>query len=345
MPITLTRRQALSAAAGSLAACAGLTSLNGCAAGDSPARSTAAADPSRNGEGLDFFVLLSDPHISSNPEEAVRGVNMHQRLSEQVAQLVTTDDSARSAPAPCVLINGDLILKSDLDEVACYRNLVEILDPLIRPGHRVTLTVGNHDLREVFLAVLADAQTQAPADLPPVTALPHRHVHVIPAAYGDWYLLDSLVGVKQTPGTLDPLQLQWLDRELDARGDRPALVMVHHTPQFPDSDSFYGLTNTPEFLSLLNRHPNVSGLFFGHAHAWRTLPAGELLPSFPEDHTLARSPFPIIGLPSTAYVFDDSQPAGRVLCRLGPGGFTVKLEAVDPAHPQHGRLLSFPWRS
>lgn len=370
MPISLTRgysrREALRLGAMGLGATAGAMGsslLGGCVSGATPDKRGLGTTVTHSG-GREFFVLLSDPHISSDPGEVVRGVNMHERLRDQVAMLSRAGVKAETAAGvgtrpqagamPHVLVNGDLVLKSDLDEVGCYEQLLGLLKPVVEAGLPLTMTLGNHDLRDVFLGVAAtaldDTRTDTGTDhatnpaAVPIAALPHRYVHHIEAAHADWYLLDSLEGVKQTPGRVDAAQLTWLDRALSARPARPALVMVHHTPQWPEDEGFYGLTNTRELLTLLNDHRRVSGLMHGHSHAWWPRPAGEPLPTFPDDHPLARNPFPVIGLPSTAYVFFDDQPTGRVLCRLDPEGFTLKLEANDTTHAEHGKVLRFPWR-
>src|SRR5690606_25576581 len=102
--------------------------------------------------------------------------------------------------------------------------------PLSEAGLPLHLTMGNHDDRAPLYQALA---AQRPSD-PPVDS---KHVSVIESPHANWFLLDSLYQVNVVTGELGAEQLAWIEKELDARQDKPAIVMAHHNPQFdPPAD-------------------------------------------------------------------------------------------------------------
>jgi Icc protein len=122
--------------------------------------------------------------------------------------------------------------------------------------------------------------------------------------------------------------LQWLEKSLDARLNRPAIVMVHHNPGV--REDITGLKDTEELLRLLRPRRHVKALIFGHTHRW----------------TLSRdeSGLHLINLPPVAYVFRSGMPSGWVKATMQKSGALLELRCIDPAHPSHGQVKELVWR-
>ena len=298
----LSRRRFL---AGSMATASTLLlSDNPRAADEAPTR-----QPDRN-----RFALLSDTHIAADPAAVLRNVTMAEHLKKVIAEV-----TALSHPPAAAAINGDLALGTG--EAGDYATLLDLLKPLRAAGVPVHLGLGNHDHRDRFRAALPGRDRAA-------TPLKDRHAYVIESPRANWFLLDSLAETNKVPGTVGDEQLRWLAEALDARADKPALVMVHHNPDREDTTRG-GLTDTVALLELLISRKQAKALFFGHTHRW----------SFAEEAGLH-----LINLPAVAYVFRAEDPSGWVDVNLTEGGATFELRCVHPTHKQHGEKRELRWR-
>lgn len=263
----------------------------------------------------DHWVLLSDTHVAGDPATVMRGINMADHLRTAV-------DSIRSlttAPAG-VFINGDCALTRGLPED--YATLAQLLNPLLRSDLPVHLTMGNHDDREVFRRALTSANPATPP-------LASKHVSVVEAERANWFLLDSLDVINQTPGRLGDEQRAWLAKALDARADKPALVMVHHDPILTNPEKKTGLLDTAELLDVLIPRRHVKALFFGHTHRWEIA---------------EREGLHLINLPAVAYTFIAGGLTGWTDCRLRADGMSLQIHANDQKHALHGKVTEFSWR-
>jgi 3',5'-cyclic-AMP phosphodiesterase len=166
----------------------------------------------------DLFAFLNDSHVSENTSRAPNNQNICDNLRHAVNYLI----GLTRRPA-AVFINGDLAHNSGLP--GDYREFSALIQPMIDAGIEVHLTMGNHDDRDVFFEVVAN-QKAIPS---PVAS---KHVAVVQGHRANFFLLDSLKTVNSAPGELGNEQLDWLIKALDAHVDRPAMIMVHHDPQF-----------------------------------------------------------------------------------------------------------------
>jgi 3',5'-cyclic AMP phosphodiesterase CpdA len=302
MPIYLppiSRRRFL---AGSVAAASGLLLADRLLAADLP------IDPHR-------FALLSDVHIAADRAKVMRKVNMADHLVKAVAEVAAL--SPRPAAAE---INGDLALGTG--EPGDYATLLELLEPMREAGVPIHLTLGNHDDREHFRA--AD-----PKRLRGSIPLEERETYLIESPRANWFVIDSLDQTNKVPGTVGEQQLKWLSDGLDARPDKPAIVMVHHNPDREDPTRG-GLTDTVAVLDLLHAKKQVKALIFGHTHAW----------SLKEEDGLH-----LINLPPVAYIFQEGYPSGWVDVHLTETGATMELRCIDPTDKQHGEKRELKWRA
>jgi len=131
-----------------------------------------------------------------------------------------------------------------------------------------------------------------------------------------------------SPGLLGREQLAWLARELDARPDKPALVLAHHNPEPLFTAS--GLEDTAPLLQVIEPRRQVKAYFFGHTHAWRVARQGGI-------H--------LVNIPAVAWLFDKKQPRGFLTARLLADRAELTLHALDPNHAKHGQRIELPWRS
>ena len=262
------------------------------------------------------WALFSDTHVSADPLAVSRNVNMADHLRAAVKEVTAL------APAPLsVLINGDCALDHGLPED--YTTWLELLRPLRASGLPLHCTLGNHDAREVFWNAVQEAAAQPR----PVQG---KYVSILESGAANWFLLDSLDVTKQTPGRVGEDQCRWLAAALDARQEKPALVMVHHDPVVRADGKPSGLLDTQALLEVLLPRKQVKALFYGHTHTWRLA----------EQEGLH-----FINLPAVAYPFNPSEVTGWVDCHLQPDGMTLEVRASDPQHPVHGQTKRLAWRA
>jgi 3',5'-cyclic AMP phosphodiesterase CpdA len=264
----------------------------------------------------DRWALLSDTHVAGDPTTVAREINMAEHL-----RTVVTEVTALGTKPAGVFVNGDCSLDHGLPED--YATFVDLLKPVSDARLPLHLTLGNHDERETFWTSLKGVRPATPP-------LASKHVSVVEGAGANWFLLDSLDVTKQTPGRLGDEQRAWLATALDARRNKPALVMVHHNPIPSEPGKKSGLLDTEELLAVLLPRRHVKALFFGHTHTWRMAEQDGL-------H--------LVNLPAVAYPFKKEEVTGWVDCKLRDGGAALELRAIDTAHPAHAKLTELAWRT
>ncbi len=296
----LSRRQFL---AGGLAAGAALSA---------PGWLSAATKPAEE----DLFLLLADIHIPEHPEKAHRSVRSSDGLKQAIAQALTLDKRPHTA-----IVSGDCAFRTG--EAADYRALSGLIAPLREGGMPTHFSLGNHDHRQHFLDAFPDAQAADAAQ----KLVAQKHVAVIETPQANWFLLDSLNRTNHTPGLLGPSQLAWLSRALDARPNKPAIVLAHHNPD--PLLKTVGLIDTTALFQILEPRKQVKAYVFGHTHRWETAVLDGI-------H--------LINVPTTAWLFDLAQPRGFLTTRLLADRAVVTLHALDAKHAKHGQTVELKWR-
>jgi len=257
-----------------------------------------------------LLAQLSDPHIVE-PGELLLGdidtATFLRRAIEHVNGLEPQPD--------LVLLTGDLVNEGRPEE---YAHLRELLSALRAPFH---LVPGNHDLTATLRAAFPD------------------HVH------GDAGRADGVIDgplrvvtldssrFPEPGGSLEPDQLEWLDRALGAAPDQPTVVAVHHPPfatgiahmdtMALDAASAGGLA------AVIARHPQVERVLSGHLHR----------------HIVRRFSGSIaMTAPSTAHAVQLDLGGGRAAWNHEPpalllhlwtpaGGVVTHLEVIGDHHP------------
>ncbi len=269
--------------------------------------------------GADTWALLSDTHISSNPDEEAHGVVMSQNLDRVLDEVVALTNVPQA-----VLINGDCAYLKGLP--GDYEVLAARLEKAVRHRLPVHCALGNHDDRAVFrqtLEKLGAGRGEA--------AFSDKHVTVLTGKHMTRLILDSLDVVDQVQGELGEGQMQWLRTVLATLKERKVGIVMHHNPQaeVPEGKRLTGLKDTLTLYQLLRESPQVKLLVYGHTHNWNSLPPAEGLPWR-------------INLPPVAYVFDKARPNGWVHATATPDKLTLELRSLDPAHPQHLQKVEIP---
>jgi Icc protein len=265
----------------------------------------------------DRIALLSDTHIPGAPDVMARGVNMTDNLKRVVSQLCELDP-----PPVGVIINGDCAYLKGLPND--YANLAACVAPLAAAELPLHLTMGNHDDRGPLYQALADQRPENP----PVDS---KHVSVIEMKHANFFLLDSLKQVDVVTGQVGESQLSWLSAALGARADKPAVVVVHHNPQFTPPAAgmpWTGIEDTAALFACMDQHAHVKAFVFGHSHDWSVNRRGKV-------H--------MINLPPVAYVFAEDRPNGWVDARVTAAGLELNLRTLNESDARHGLKISLPW--
>lgn len=207
--------------------------------------------------------------------------------------------SARAASAPLDVIHiTDLHLHRQPDSlldwqvagsvVATDWTLTQVLDEIAADGQAVDLVLATGDLAQEPAAATYARMTRRLASIGcPVRCLPGNHddAHLLRAVVGEaadaavscarvvdrgrwrFVLLDSSVP-GQAHGRLPPQELALLERALRGRPQAHVLIALHHPPLpvgSPWLDQI-GLRDAQALHAILDRHPQVRAVLFGHAH-------------------------------------------------------------------------------
>ncbi len=239
---------------------------------------------------------ITDPHIGLESSAQEGHIDPVAALHRALAHVRELD------PAPEVLlISGDL---TDMGRESDYQTLADLLKselPSRAAGGPLVLAVpGNHDLRANARRVLAEVMpvaADAPGDLMSLHVT-HGGVHFIG--------LDTVVPMAPH-GALDAVQLDWLQRQLQACPGEPVVIFMHHPPMVTGMavmDSCGLLQGRAELGQLVKAHGGVELIAAGHMHR-------------PITGRLAGVPVQV--LTSTSHQLElDLRPAGGLACRMEP---------------------------
>jgi 3',5'-cyclic-AMP phosphodiesterase len=188
------------------------------------------------------LLQLTDLHLFYHPTGELLGQNTRSTL-EQVLELALET----YWPAERILLTGDLVHDETPEG---YRYLEQKLAALEVPCHCLP---GNHDAPELMAEILTGGVLRLDQSV----------------QSGAWNLvfLDSTIP-GEDGGHLGASQLAALEESLAAHPDRHALVCLHHQP-VPVGSAWMdtmALDNPGEFFRVLDRHPQVRGVLWGHVH-------------------------------------------------------------------------------
>ncbi len=251
------------------------------------------------------LVQFTDLHLYGDAGRRLRGVTT---LPAFEAALATA--RARIAPWSAVLLTGDLVQ----DDAEGYRHVRRLLGNSSVP---VLCICGNHDEPGPMRATLGSAPFQVDGI----------------AEFGPWLvvMLDSFLPGAAS-GRLSDAELARLDAALAARPRHHALVCLHHQP-VPVGSRWIDdlpLENPEALFAVLDRHPQVRALLWGHVH---------------QVYDGERRGVRLLGSPATSAQFkprvdsfeiDDLPPGFRWLDLHADGRIDTGVGWTDPAWPSPG---------
>jgi 3',5'-cyclic-AMP phosphodiesterase len=263
------------------------------------------------------FAFLADVHIAADPKQLGRGMNMTDHLRSVVDQIRALD----TAPA-AVVIHGDCAISTG--KRGDYTQLLKLLQPLRESHLPIHLALGNHDNLEHFLEI---AQPKIP------TLVHDKYVTRLDARYANFFILDSLNGnppsTPSNPGLLGQAQREWLGAQLKEHRNKPAVVIVHHTPA--------AMQDWKQLLALLDDQKHVKGMFYGHRHTWgiSETPGGvhliNLLPtSYPS--------------PEKPDLGPDAGAVGWTAATFSRDRVKLRVHCLNTDHRLHDSVHELKWR-
>lgn len=190
------------------------------------------------------LLQITDPHLFSNIDDDLLGVNTYQSL-----QAVLNEIKNANWDFHALLATGDLIQDH---QILGYQHFAELVKPLNKP---VFWLEGNHD-----------SQPQMSLQL-------NQYAHICPEkqilAGKHWQILLLNSQVAGAPsGLLSRGQLAWLNSKLAENSDRFSLIVLHHNI-LPTNSAWldqHALKNSDELAAVLQHYPQVKAILHGHIH-------------------------------------------------------------------------------
>lgn len=250
-------------------------------------------------QGTLRVLQLSDPHLFADPEGRLLGLKTLETLNQVLAQA-----KKELPPMDLALVTGDLVHDSSPEG---YALLQERLTTLGIPTYCIP---GNHD---------DPALLKTSLDGNPVSTASH--------VQQDNWLIVLLNSKKpgEEKGLLDAGELDKLTSILGDNPDKHTLICLHHNP-VPVGSKWLDtmqLENADDFFHIVDRHPQVRGIAWGHVHQ-----------AFESERNGVR----LIATPSTCFQFtpqttefalDEKPPACRWLALLPNGEIKTDVLYLD----------------
>ncbi|MGM0954025.1 MAG: 3',5'-cyclic-AMP phosphodiesterase [Pseudomonadota bacterium] len=184
---------------------------------------------------------LTDPHLMASADGSLLGVNTRDSLSAVIDEAL-----AVHGQPDLLLATGDITQDASAE---AYRVFGEKLQAFHCPSLWIA---GNHDDAGVLNQIAAEYQANQ-----------RQRVQ------GGWHfiMLDSSVPGK-VYGELPESELAFLEKALCAHPELPAMVCLHHHPVSVGADWMeeIGLKNRDAFWQILDKHPQVEIVLWGHIH-------------------------------------------------------------------------------
>ncbi len=188
------------------------------------------------------ILQITDTHLYADTKKCLAGLNTEDSL-QQLLQVARK----QILPVDLVLVTGDLI--HDASAMGYQR----LKNHILSLNAQAYCIPGNHDLNPIMKDNIS------------CKSISTETVSV----HNDWALimLDSTIPGK-VKGHLSHDQLERLKSGLESHSDKNILVSLHHHPVSLSSAWIdkIALNNPDDLFSILDKHSNVKGLLWGHAH-------------------------------------------------------------------------------
>jgi len=184
-------------------------------------------------------VWMSDLHFAARG--AVLGHNPRARLASAIDHINT-----HYPDSELCIISGDMVNRGTEED---YAAVAQALNDLTIPCWPM---VGNHDDRALFKAVFAL----------PKNCMADFVQYSVSTSEGEFICLDTLKAGSDE-GEFCNERLRWLAERLNALGDTPAYIFMHHPPM---KLGLPNLVDNEALLALMSAHSSIKHLFIGHVH-------------------------------------------------------------------------------
>jgi metallophosphoesterase superfamily enzyme len=257
------------------------------------------------------YLLMSDVHMGPHFESEKHGVKPAKEFSHAVEQILSLKDRPKRAIAA-----GDYAIS--WGNHGDYKLFHKFISRLSEAGMSCRFAMGNHDTRKPFMDAFPRAKELAD---------PHAHalgkyVYVMETSEANWFFLDSLHEKDRNLGVLGEAQLHWLAKELDARREKPALIVGHHNPSLKSD-----LRDTAAFYEVIAPRRHVKAYIFGHTHRWGLA---------------AHDGIHLVNIPTVSAWKDDDQPRGFLTADLHGSGMKLVLHTLGH---KEGKESELKWRA
>ncbi len=212
------------------------------------------------------------------------------------------------------MVLGDIAYRHGLPEdyVAAKPTLARMAEHF-----PVCLTLGNHDVRENFLAAFSDRSSSEETPAKSIIIVEHTPVRFL--------ILDSSYRVDVVPGMLGFQQRAWLDAFLTESDDTPTIICFHHA--LDDNDA--SLVDVDRLFRVILPHKQVKAIIHGHWHDLRRYQIDGI-------HVLQ---LPSAGLPLVPDV-----PIGWLNATFTGSGADFAMRSIEPHREKVLDSFSLEWR-
>lgn len=185
---------------------------------------------------------VTDTHLYADPQGELGGLNTERSYCAVMEKMLR-----EHWPVDLILATGDIVHDGSL---AGYRRFKSQFEDL---AVRTLVIPGNHDDPDTLRRVMQGGRVTCPNTV----------------LLGGWQfiMLDSVLPGADG-GHLPPEQLALLERCLQAHPGLPAMVCLHHHPVAMGSCWLdrIGVDNAEAFWAVVERHPQVRAVVWGHVH-------------------------------------------------------------------------------
>ena len=261
--------------------------------------------------GRDHWVFLSDTHIFADPNEERHNTNPNKNFAAVREAVLKLDHKPQG-----IIVTGDFAALQGRSED--YRQIATQVFPYTENGIPVHVSFGNHDNIDNYYDVFKGMKKT-------VTPVVNKHITVLETPNANLFLLDSLYQTDIVSGLLSIQQLRWLEKELLARNDKPALLFAHH-----NLDNNSGtLMDREEFWNVVKSAKQVKAYIYGHTHVYQQS---------------VRDNVHLINLPALGWEFQSGkEPLGWSDVEIAGSGIELTLHSIPSGHSKNGDTRKFTW--
>lgn len=243
------------------------------------------------------YLLISDVHIGPHLDSLKHNVRPGVEFSHAIEQILTLKKRPKR-----VIAAGDYAISHG--DHGNYRMFHKLTSRLSEAGMSIRFAMGNHDTREPFFEAFRGAKNLIDRNAGALG----KYVYVMETPRANWFFLDSLHERDRHQAQLGEAQLKWLAGALDARRDKPALIVGHHNPSLASS-----LRDTAAFYKVITPRKQVKAYVYGHTHCW---------------NLAKHEGIHLVNVPTVAAWKDRDQPRGFLTANLHRDGMGLALHVL-----------------